>query len=170
MTGDRVEDFDISDDEFMLRGIHAFHKQFFQKKSPSSEYEVGQGKIDPLDGEKYSDQQVLGAALKDKKFNLLWNNRWAEVVDDQGRPLYTQQHYADFALISKLTYYTGNSPSQVERLFKQSPCYLAYGRDGKWTKYESDIRKDIHCRTDLLQYRVLQLGDTFVQKHAEGLS
>ena len=143
MTGDRVEDFDISDDEFMLRGIHAFHKQFFQKKSPSSEYEVGQGKIDPLDGEKYSDQQVLSAALKDKKFNLLWNNKWAEIKDNEGQPLYTQQHYADFALISKLTYYTGNNPSQVERLFKQSPCYLAYGRDGKWTKYESDIRKDV---------------------------
>ena len=110
MTGNRIEDYDISDDEFMLRGIHAFHKQFFQK---------------------------------DQKFNLLWNDKWAEVVDDQGQPLYTQQHYADFALISKLTYYTGNSPTQVERLFKQSPCYLAYGRDGKWTKYESDIRKDI---------------------------
>lgn len=143
MTGNRIEDYDISDDEFMLRGIHAFHKQFFQKKSPSSEYEVGQEKIDPLDGEKYSDQQVLSAALKDKKFNLLWNNKWAEVKDNEGQPLYTQQHYADFALITKLTYYTGNSPSQVERLFKQSPCYLAYGRAGKWTKYESDIRKDI---------------------------
>lgn len=143
VTGNRIEDYDISDDEFMLRGIHAFHKQFFQKKSPSSEYEVGQEKIDPLDGEKYSDQQVLSVALKDKKFSLLWNDKWAEVVDDQGQPLYTQQHYADFALISKLTYYTGNSPTQVERLFKQSPCYLAYGRDGKWTKYESDIRKDI---------------------------
>lgn len=143
MTGNKVEDFDISDDEFMLRGIHAFHKQFFQKKSPSSEYEVGQERVDPIDGEKYSDQQVLSVALKDQKFNLLWNDKWAEVVDDQGRPLYTQQHYADFALITKLTYYTGNSPSQVERLFKQSPCYLAYGRDGKWTKYESDIKKDI---------------------------
>lgn len=143
MTGNRIEDYDISDDEFMLRGIHAFHKQFFQRKSPSSEYEVGQEKIDPLDGEKYSDQQVLSVALKDKKFNLLWNDKWAEVVDDQGQPLYTQQHYADFALITKLTYYTGNCPTQVERLFKQSPCYLAYGRDGKWTKYESDIKKDI---------------------------
>ena len=143
MTGNRIEDYDISDDEFMLRGIHAFHKQFFQKKSPSSEYEVGQEKIDPLDGEKYSDQQVLSVALKDKKFSLLWNDKWAEVLDDQGQPLYTQQHYADFALISKLTYYTGNCPTQVERLFKQSPCYLAYGRDGKWTKYESDIKKDI---------------------------
>ena len=143
MTGNKVEDFDISDDGFMLRGIHAFHKQFFQKKSPSSEYEVGQERVDPIDGEKYSDQQVLSVALKDQKFNLLWNDKWAEVVDDQGRPLYTQQHYADFALITKLTYYTGNSPSQVERLFKQSPCYLAYGRDGKWTKYESDIHKDI---------------------------
>ena len=143
MTGNKIEDFDISDDERTIQGIHAFHKQFFQKKSPSSEYEVGQEKIDPLDGEKYSDQQVLSVALKDKKFNLLWNDKWAEVVDDQGQPLYTQQHYADFALISKLTYYTGNYPSQVERLFKQSPCYLAYGRDGKWTKYESDIKKDI---------------------------
>lgn len=143
MTGNRIEDYDISDDEHTIQGIHAFHKQFFQKKSPSSEYEVGQERVDPIDGEKYSDQQVLSAALKDKKFNLLWNDKWAEVVDDQGHPLYTQQHYADFALISKLTYYTGNCPSQVERLFKQSPCYLAYGRDGKWTKYESDIRKDI---------------------------
>lgn len=143
MTGNKIEDFDISDDERTIQGIRNFHKQFFQKKSPSSEYEVGQEKIDPLDGEKYSDQQVLSVALKDKKFNLLWNNRWAEVVDDQEQPLYTQQHYADFALISKLTYYTGNCPTQVERLFKKSPCYLAYGRDGKWTKYESDIRKDI---------------------------
>ena len=143
MTGNKVEDFDISDDERTIQGIRNLHKHYFQKKSPSSEYEVGQGKIDPLDGEKYSDQQVLSVALKDKKFSLLWNDKWAEVVDDQGHPLYTQQHYADFALISKLTYYTGNSPSQVERLFKQSPCYLAYGRDGKWTKYESDIRKDI---------------------------
>ena len=143
MTGNKVEDFDISDDEFMLRGIHAFHKQFFQKKSPSSEYEVGQERVDPIDGEKYSDQQVLSVALKDQKFNLLWNDKWAEVKDNEGQPLYTQQHYADFALISKLTYYTGNSPFQVERLFKQSPCYLAYGRDGKWSKYESDIRKDI---------------------------
>ena len=24
-----------------------------------------------------------------------------------------------------------------------SPCYQQYGKDDKWTKYESDIRKDI---------------------------
>ena len=143
MTGNKIEDFDISDDEFTIQGIRNFHKQFFQKKSPPSEYEVGKEKIEPVDGEKYSDQQVLEAALKDKKFYLLWNNKWDEVKNVEGEPVYTQQHYADFALISKLTYYTGNCPSQTERLFKISPCYLAYGSDGKWTKYESDIKKDI---------------------------
>lgn len=142
ITGNRLNDCDISSEYKTIGSIGNLHKQFFQKKD--TEGYVAEGKIISVSSkEKYSDAEVLRVAMKDNKFKLLWNDKWEQVKDKNGNPQYTQQHYADFALIRKLTYYTGNSPSQVERLFRQSPCYQAYGKNGKWEKYESDIRKDI---------------------------
>ena len=81
--------------------------------------------------------------MKEKDFALLWNDRWEEVTDQNGNQKYSQQHYSDFVLIKKLIFYSGNCPTQAERLFRKSPCYLAYGRNGKWTKYEKDISNDL---------------------------
>lgn len=142
ITGHRLNDCDISSEYKTIGSIGNLHKQFFQKKD--TEGYVAEGKIISTSStEKYSDEEVLRVAMRDKKFKLLWNNKWEEVKDKNGNPQYSQQHYADLALVRKLTYYTGNVPAQVERLFRQSPCYQAYGKNGKWEKYESDIRKDI---------------------------
>jgi len=100
-----------------------------------------------LDSEIYTDEQVLKNACKDKEFELLWNGHWDQVIDSEGKQKFTQQHFSDFQLVRKLAFYTGNCKTQIERLFRQSPCYQQYGKDGKWTKYESDIRTDIEKAT-----------------------
>ncbi len=143
MTGHRINDFEISEDEQVVRTLRKLHSNYFQKKSPINVDLTDRPLIGVIDTEKYKDDTVLSVALKNKDFKLLWEGNWDKVVDKQGNQKYSQQHYADFALIRKLTFYTCNFPAQVERLFKQSPCYLAYGKNGKWSKYESDIKKDI---------------------------
>jgi len=142
MTGHRLTDFDISDEDKTIGGIRNLQKQFFTKKAIQDRIAVTKPLVpiatDPL----YTDEQVLEVALRDAKFQMLWENRWDEVKNKDGSLTYTQQHYADFALVKKLAYYTGNNPEQIERLFRASPTYQAYGH-GKWEKFEKDIKKDI---------------------------
>lgn len=140
MTGHKLNDFDISDDIGANNQIKGLQKTYFP---PKVENRLGSGVLIPAIKEnKYSDEEVLKVALKDKKFDLLWNDRWDEVVDKDNQPLYATQHYADFALVQKINFYTCNCPTQTERLFRKSPCYQAYGKD-KWEKYERDIKNDI---------------------------
>lgn len=142
VTGHKLNDFDISDDYRVVGALQNLHKQLFKSKSETSK--GSNGEIVPFIGEPIrSDKEVLRIAMKEKDFALLWNNRWEEVTDKNGNQKYTQQHYSDYALIKKLIFYTGNCPTQAERLFRKSPCFLAYGRDGKWSKYESDIANDL---------------------------
>lgn len=143
MTGHRINDFEISEDEQVVRTLRKLHSNYFQKKSPSNTGLEDKPLVGVIDNEKYDDETVLKIALKNEDFRLLWEDQWDKVVDKEGNQKYTQQHYSDFALIRKLTFYTGNNTTQVERLFRQSPCYLAYGKNGKYVKYESDIKKDI---------------------------
>ena len=140
MTGHKLNDFDISDDIGVNNQIKSLQKTYFPPKVENN-FNTGV-LIPPIKENKYSDEDVLKVALKDKKFDLLWNDRWYEVVDNDKMPVYGTQHYADFALVLKLIFYTCNCPSQAERLFRKSPCYQAYGKY-KWEKYERDIKNDI---------------------------
>lgn len=147
MTGHKENDCEVSDEEKVIGSIRNLQKQFFTKKAIQGRIAVTKPAVpiatDPL----YTDEQVLEVALRDAKFQMLWENRWDEVKNKDGSPTYTQQHYADFALVKKLAYYTGNNPEQIERLFKASPTYQAYGQNGKWRKFEADIAKDIKTAT-----------------------
>ncbi len=142
-TGHRINNFDIDDSEKVVGSLRNLHKHYFEKKSLADAELLDRPLKGVIDTEKYDDETVLKVALQNEKFRLLWEGQWDKVVDKEGNQKYTQQHYADFALIRKLTFYTSNHPDQVERLFKQSPCFQAYGQGGKWSKFESDIKKDI---------------------------
>ena len=156
MTGHRLNDFDISSEERTVGAIQNLHKNYFPPKTKTSNYEPNANSysgnagspaepvIQPIEEPIRSDEEVIRLILKDKKAELLWNGNWEQVTDANGNQKYTQQHYADMVLIRKLVFYTGNCPTQVDRLFRLSPCFRQYGRDGKWTKYESDIKKDIY--------------------------
>lgn len=146
MTGNKLNDFDIDDSERTIGAIHNLQKQFFEvgQEPSTSSLSTSTTLYPPIDTPLYTDEEVLEVAMKDQKFNLLWENKWAEVTDKEGRQLYTSQHYADYALVKKLIYYTANTPTQAERLYRQSPCYQAYGKNGKWAKFEADIQKDIN--------------------------
>jgi len=150
-TGHKLNDFDIEDNERTIGAIRNLHKNYFQKKSVSAgktgSTTGNQKSVAVLDSEIYTDEQVLKNACKDKEFELLWNGHWDQVIDSEGKQKFTQQHFSDFQLVRKLAFYTGNCKTQIERLFRQSPCYQQYGKDGKWTKYESDIRTDIEKAT-----------------------
>ena len=158
MTGHRLNDFDISSEERTVGAIQNLHKHYFPPKTKTSNYEPASSSstysgngvspaapvIPPIEEPIRSDEEVIRLMLRDKKAGLLWNGDWEQVTDENGNQKYTQQHYADMVLIRKLVFYTGNCPTQVDRLFRLSPCFRQYGKDGKWTKYESDIKKDIH--------------------------
>ena len=142
VTGHILNGFDVSDDFRVVGTLQNLHKQYFQPKSETGK--GTNGKLVPFISEPIrSDEDVLRIAMKDKDFVLLWTDRWEEVTDKNGNQKYSQQHYSDFVLIKKLIFYSGNCPTQAERLFRKSPCYLAYGRNGKWTKYEKDIINDL---------------------------
>lgn len=143
VTGHKLNDYDIEDDERTVGAIQIFHKTHFAKQTATNLAQADKSIIPPQSGELYSDDKVLQIALKNKDFNLLWNNQWDKVMGSDGSQKFTTQHYADFSLIRRLTYYTGNCPTQVERLFRQSPTFQAYGKNGKWVKIESDIQTDI---------------------------
>lgn len=142
VTGHKLNECDISDDYRVVGALQNLHKQYFKPKS-----EIGKapnGELIPFIGEPIrTDEEVLKIAMKERDFALLWNDRWEEVTDKNGNQKYSQQHYSDFVLIKKLIFYSGNCPTQAERLFRKSPCYLAYGRNGKWSKYETDIANDL---------------------------
>ena len=142
VTGHKLNDYDMSDDFRVVGSLQNLHKQYFKPKVLTNNN--GSGKLIPIIDEPIrTDEDVLRIAMRNKDFALLWNDRWEEITDKNGNQKYTQQHYSDYALIKKLIFYTGNCPTQAERLFRKSPCYLAYGRDGKWTKYEKDIANDL---------------------------
>lgn len=120
----------------------------FSKKSNKS-FKAGQ-LIGVTDTISYSDSQVIELMNRDEKASLLWNNKWREVVDENGNNEYGTQHYADYALIKKLVFYTRNNRNQSEKLFRLSPTYRAYGvgeKAGKY-KYDSDIRNDLDRATN----------------------
>ena len=142
VTGHKLNEFDVSDDFKVVGTLQNLHKQYFKPKIETGK--GSNGELVPFISEPIrSDEEVLRIAMKEKDFVLLWNNRWEEVTDKNGNQKYSQQHYSDFVLIKKLIFYTGNCPTQAERLFRKSPCYLAYGRNGKWAKYEKDIANDL---------------------------
>lgn len=150
-TGARINDYGISDDEFTLNRIRSMHRCYFEPKD-SKQSEWAQKPSVPIrDTPLLLDNEVLGVALKDPKFSLLWNDRWEEATKNDGSH-YSSQHYADKALMNKLAFYTGNCPTQMERLFRQSPTYQAYGKNGKWAKYESDIKKDLESACQTCKY------------------
>ena len=143
-TGNRINDFGISGSAKTIGSLHLLQQGFFKKKQEQDELIGSKGELVPICIEEiYTDEEVLEVALKNNKFKLLWEDRWEEVMDEQGQQRYSTQHYADMALIKQLTFYTHNHSVQVERLFKQSPCFKAYGKGGKWSKLEKDIKYDI---------------------------
>lgn len=155
MTGHKMNDCDIADDEMTIGTINIFHKHYFPKKSSAPAFtpsttsptNITAGTPDPvfppIEKPIRSDEEVIRLILKDKKAALLWNDHWDEVADENGNAEYDSQHYSDCGLIRKICFYSGNCPTQMDRIFRMSPCYQQYGKDDKWTKYESDIRKDI---------------------------
>ncbi len=144
MTGHKENDCEVSDEEKVIGSIRNLQKQFFEKGTDTPTTSLTTSPlIPPIQAPIYTDEEVLKVALKDQKFNLLWNDRWQEVKDKDGNPAYEHQHHADYGLVKQLIYYTGNCPEQVDRLFRASPTYLAYGHNGKWQKFEKDIKKDI---------------------------
>ena len=142
MTGHKLNDCRIEDSEQTIGSIQNLHKNYFKCKTPQG-VKQDENYIPPIAEPIYSDDVVIQAALREKKVKLLWDGDWEQVKDKDGNQKFNQQHFADFALINKLTYYTHNCPTQVERLFKASPCFQQYGRDGKWEKFEKDIKADI---------------------------
>lgn len=144
ITGHTLTDWGISDSDETIAGIQKLQERYFPKAIPTTALtNQGQTLVAVSANQVYDDNTVLQVAMLDNKFQLLWNDRWSEVVDAAGQPLYSSQHFADFALIQKLIYYTHNCPEQAERLFRQSPCYQAYGKNGKWQKYDKDIKNDL---------------------------
>ena len=154
MTGHKLNNCDIEDNELTVGGINNLHKNYFPKKVTSTyssnPTQTNNGVspaapvIPPIENPVRSDEEVIQIALRDKKFELLWNGNWEQVTDANGNQRYSSQHYGDCALISKLVFYTGNCPTQVDRLFRLSPCYRQYGTEKEYIKFESDIKKDIH--------------------------
>lgn len=158
MTGHRLNDFDISNEERTVGAIQNLHKHYFPPKTKTSNYEPAsssspysgngvspaQPVIPSIEEPIRSDEEVIRLLLRDKKAELLWNGNWEQVTDENGNQKYTQQHYSDMVLMRKICFYSGNCPTQMDRVFRLSPCFQQYGKDGKWTKYESDIKKDIH--------------------------
>lgn len=146
MTGHRLNDYDIEDNPRTLGAIHNLHKANFQPIAPR----VGSADkplIPPIEIPIRSDEEVLKIALNETDFELLWNGQWDMIDDKDGNQKYSQQHYADMVLMRKICFYSGNCPTQIERLFRKSPCYQQYGKNGKWEKYERDIRKDLKTVT-----------------------
>lgn len=145
MTGNRLNDYEVADDEKTAGGVNNLHRNYFPDKPAKQLALEKAGKFPPIDVPVRPDKEVLDIALKDKDFSLLWYGKWKEVADGDGKQKYAKQHYADFVLMRKLCYYTENCPSQMERLFRQSPCYKAYGTGEKsnYIKFEADIKKDI---------------------------
>ena len=150
-TGAKVNDYGISDDEYTLGLIRSMHKTYFEPAGTKQSEWAQKSSIPICDVPLRPDEEVLRVALRNQKFRLLWNDRWEEITKYDGSH-YSSQHYADKALMNKLAYYTGNCPTQMERLFRQSPTYQAYGKNGKWAKYESDIRKDIKSACETCAY------------------
>lgn len=142
MTGHKLNEFGVDSSDRTVGGINNLHKNYFTSKVESVVLN-GNKSLIPTVGQTFEDDKVLEVALRNQDFRLLWENKWELVKDKEGNQKYSQQHYSDFALIRKLTFYTANCPEQVNRIFRQSPCYQAYGQNGKWVKYESDIKKDI---------------------------
>ena len=150
-TGQKVNDFDISSEEREIGGIQNWQKRFFTPKTAQQVDWESKPIIKPSATPQLSDEEVLSVALKNKKFNLLWNDRWQEALKANGTH-YSSQHYADYAFMQSLYFWTGGNEEQTLRLYRQSPCYQAYGKNGKWTKYEKDISKDLEkvkatCKT-----------------------
>ena len=143
MTGHKLNDLDISDDERTIGAIHNFQKFYFAPKSDANTSAGDKKYIPPIQDPIRSDDEVIKIALRNEEFNLLWNNQWEQVINREGNQKYSSQHYADMGLMRKLIFFTGNCPAQAERLFRSSPCYQAYGKDGKWSKYDKDIKKDL---------------------------
>ena len=147
ITGDVLNDWGISDSEKTIKSIQKLQQRHFPKVALTSMDE--QTIVAPSDNQVYDDELVLQAAMQDEKFRLLWEGHWDKVKGKDGKGLYGSQHYADYALIKKLIFYTGNYPSQAEALYRKSPSYQTYGKNGKWVKYEKDIRNDIrHASED----------------------
>lgn len=143
MTGHKLNDLDISDDERTIGAIHNFQKFYFAPKADANTSAGDKNYIPPIQDPIRSDDEVIQIALRNEEFNLLWNDNWEQVINKEGNQKYSSQHYADMGLMRKLIFFTGNCPAQAERLFRSSPCYQAYGKDGKWPKYDKDIKKDL---------------------------
>jgi len=141
ITGNRINDYDISAEERTIGGIQNLQRAYFEKNIQTDLEQGNRPLVPQRTTLLLSDEEVIKVALKNQRFNLLWNNRWEEVIRSNGQH-YSTQHFADFALMGFLIYYTGNNKEQAIRLFHQSPCYKAYGQNGKWSKYEKDILND----------------------------
>jgi putative DNA primase/helicase len=61
------------------------------------------------------DSELLDIALKDAKFNGLWNGNW------EGK--YTSQSEADLGFCNKLAYYWNKDFNAIDRMFQQSGLY-----------------------------------------------
>lgn len=151
MTGHKLNDCDIEDNERTIGAINNLHKNYFPKKTASSDSTYSnngestvQPLIPPIEEPIRSDEEVISLILKDKKAELLWNGNWEQVTDANGNQKYSSQHYADCGLIRKICFYSGNCPTQIDRVFRLSPCYRQYGTEKEYIKFESDIKKDIH--------------------------
>ena len=143
ITGDILHDWGISDSEKTITAIRQLQERYFPLATTSTGLVEHGVNVAPSESRVYDDAFVLRVAMKDEKFKLLWEGRWDEVKGQDGKGLYGSQHYADYALIKKLIFYTHNCPSQAEDLYRCSPSYMEYGTGGKWVKYEKDIRNDI---------------------------
>lgn len=143
LTGDTDGTTVISDNPEVLQFVHDLQREYFSPITPK--WENGEGCVPIITKPIYTDEDVLKFAKNDKKFQLLWNNKWDEVLDENGERLYGAQHFSDFSLIKKLSFYTGNCPKQMEKMFKNSPTYKAYGfKNGKkYIKFDKDIENDI---------------------------
>ena len=151
MTGHKMNEFDIEDSDYTIGVVRNIHKNYFPKKSSSSYTSNNTNSeglpaapvISPIEEPIRSDEEVIRLILKDKKAELLWNDNWTQVLDENGNCDYDSQHYSDCGLMRKICFYTGNCPSQMNRVFRKSPCFQNYGTKREYIKYESDIRNDI---------------------------
>lgn len=139
LTGDRLNDYEISNEEKVCAGIRNIHKNYFSKKTSAEVAKENAGKFPILDAPMSEDDVVLKLAMKKPTFELLWNNKWEEVLNKDGKPKYGAKHYANMGLWRDLSFYTRNCPSQMERLYRQSPFYKAY------TKEHPKAEREITC-------------------------
>lgn len=109
-----------------------------------------------------SDSEILQAAMKDKKFCMLYSGHW------EG---YGSQSEADSALCWKIVFYAGRDPDTVDRIFRSSALYrqkwdqkhFSDGRTYGEETISNACRADIETRHEFRKRREREQFNEFIK-------